>query len=203
MDFNDVLAYRKSIRKFTSEPISQEDLEKILLAANSAPVGSAQYKHVQLSVITNRNILDELSKAVPVFLRDKAKMKAISANAEKMPEPVSGSFKIDPFYGAPLVIIVSHKGHDVQPGIEYANVGCICENMHLAATNIGLGSVFLWGVLEAMRLYPEFDTTSILNLPEDFNPIMGIAIGHPAVKPEPRTIQRDRLPVQYFTPEEA
>ena len=52
--------------------------------------------------------------------------------------------------------------------------------MHLAATALGLGSVFMWGSLEAMRVIPELDNTSILNLPEGFEPLIGLAVGYPA-----------------------
>ncbi len=135
--------------------------------------------------------MGELMKAFPVYLQDKARMKKIVGDGA-IPQ------NTDPFHGAPLVIIVSHKSPDVRACIEYTNVGCICENMQLAATDLGLGSCFLWGVLEAMRLHPELDTTSILNLPEGFMPIMGVAIGHPSEEPRLRTVKTDRLSVQYF-----
>lgn len=97
-----------------------------------------------------------------------------------------------------MVLVVAHKMHDVQPGIEYTNVGCVCENMQLAATALGLGSCYLWGVFEAMRVYPELDTSSVLGLPEDYMPIMGLVVGHPAVESSEREV-KEKIPTQFFS----
>lgn len=192
MEFQDVIVRRKSTRKFTDEPVAQEQLDAILLAANAAPVGSARYGNIQLSVVKSKELMEKLATATQRLVQDRMKMKAITGNSAP-----AATKKIDPFYGAPVVIVVSHKMHDVQPGIEYANVACVCENMHLTATNLGLGSFYTWGVWEAMRLYPELDTSSVLDLPEDYTPIMGLVVGHPQALLEPREI-RERIPVKFF-----
>ena len=50
MDYFELLRYRKSTRKFTDEQISQDDLTKLLYAANAAPVGSNMNRDVHLTV---------------------------------------------------------------------------------------------------------------------------------------------------------
>ena len=40
MDYLKLLSSRRSCRAFTAEPVSEEDIRKLLLAANGAPVGS-------------------------------------------------------------------------------------------------------------------------------------------------------------------
>ena len=104
----------------------------------------------------------------------------------------------DPFRDAPTVIFVSHRRQTVQPGIEYSNVACIVYSMHLAATNLGLGSVLIWGALEAMREIPELDNADVLELPDDFEPLLGIAIGYPAQTPKPRDIRTDKFTINYL-----
>lgn len=108
----------------------------------------------------------------------------------------------DPFYGAPAVIFVSHRKQELQPGIEYANAAGIVTAMHLAATALGLGSVYIWGVLEAMRVYPQFDHTDLLQLPEGFEPLLGLAIGHAAVQALPRPLTDTKITRNDLLPTE-
>jgi nitroreductase len=195
MDYFTLLRYRKSTRKFTKEQISENNLSDILAAANSAPVGSNQYRDVHLTVVQNRDVLDKLSEAAAKRWEDKARMKEIVGDT---PNIELSQKEFDPFYGAPTVIFVSHRKQELQPGIEFSNVACVTYSMHMAATNLGLGSVFMWGVLESMREIPELDNTAVLNLPDNFEPLIGIAIGHPEQELSARDIKTDKISVNYL-----
>ncbi|SHN74780.1 nitroreductase family protein [Desulfitobacterium chlororespirans] len=195
MDYFELLRYRKSTRKFRQDQIAQDNLTAVLAAANSAPVGSNLYKDIHLTVVQCRDALDKLSAAAVKRWEDKAKMKKIIGNT---PDIELRQRVFDPFYGAPTVIFVSHRKQDLQPGIEFANVTCIAYSMHLAATCLGLGSVFIWGSLEAMREIPELDNTAVLNLPDDFEPLLGIAIGHPEQELKARDLKTDKLAINYL-----
>lgn len=195
MDYLELLRHRKSTRKFTKEQISQNSLSDILAAANGAPVGSNMYRDIHLTVVQSRDVLDKLSEAAAKRWKDKAKMKKIIGNTPDIELSRKAS---DPFYGAPAVIFVSHRKQDLQPGIEFSNVACVAYSMHLAATDLGLGSVFMWGVLESMREIPELDNTAVLNLPDGFEPLLGIAIGHPATELSARELKTDKISVNYL-----
>ena len=65
--------------------------------------------------------------------------------------------------------------------------------MHLEATSLGLGSVFMWGALESARMLPEFDRTDLLELPEDFQPLLGLAVGHPAAEPKVKVLTDQKI----------
>lgn len=195
MDYFELLRHRKSTRKFTEEKISKNDLSRILAAANSAPVGSNLYKDIYLTVVQNRDILDKLSEAANKRWEDKAKMKKIIGDTPDMELNLK---TFDPFYSAPAVIFVSHRKQDLQPGIEFSNAACITYSMHLAAADLGLGSVFMWGVLEAMREIPELDNTAFLNLPHGFEPLLGIAVGHPSEKLSARDLKTDKISINYL-----
>jgi len=199
MDYFELLKNRKSTRKFTTRQITGDELSSLLFAANAAPVGSNQYKDIHLTVVQDRNILDKLSEAVLSRMADKAKMKEIigSTNIPESERPDANS-KFDPFHGAPTVVFVSHRRQDLQPGIEWANAASIVLSMHLAATNLGLGSVFMWGSLEAMRVIPELDNTDVLNLPEGFEPLIGLAVGYPASPITARDIDLTKITVNYL-----
>ena len=104
----------------------------------------------------------------------------------------------NPFYDAPAVIFVSHKKQDLQPGIEWCNAMNVAMNIHLKATEMGLGSCFSWGVLESERIYPEYDHNDLLQLPEDYEPLIGIMVGHPTGEGPVRAIPDDRLSINYL-----
>ena len=178
MEFDEVLALRQSTRKFQDRQLADVYVEKILAAANRAPVGSNLYKDIHITVVQDRNILLSLCEAAWKRFSSKEKVKEIAgdtADGENLKKP-------NLFYDAPTVFFVSHRRQDLQPGIEWANVTSVTSVMHLEATNLGLGSVFMWGALESMRLFPELDHTVLLELPEGFVPLIGLTVGYP-VKP--------------------
>ena len=198
MELREVLRSRRSTRKFTAEQISPEELAEILTYANIAPIGSNRYKDIQLTVIQNRTVLDVLSQASVKRLEDKAKMREIIGEMKDVPG-IDSQKVFDPFYGAPTVILVSHRKQTIQPGIEFSNVAIVAYTMHLAATDLGLGSVLIWGVLEAMREIPELDNTAVLELPDEFEPLIGVALGHPEASAQPRELDTKRLKTVQFT----
>lgn len=181
MEFEQLLMWRQSTRKYDDRHVTEEDIRKILAAANRAPVGSNLYKDIHITVVQNQEKLLYLCEAAWKRFSTKEKVKEIAgdtADGEILKRP-------NLFYGAPTVFFVSHRVQDLQPGIDWANVTSVTSLMHLEATNLGLGSVFMWGALESMRLFPELDHTSVLELPEGFAPLIGLAVGYPAKALEP------------------
>lgn len=156
MELMKAIAMRKSTRSYKSEQISDESLNTILNAGCAAPVGMGAYKSVHLTVIQNSDLLDRITKVT---------------------REVFGNPNMNPFYGAPTLVIVSGKTNEKAPAIEVANAACIVENMSLAATDLGLGSVYLLGFL--MAISNDKDLLKELNLPEGFVPAAALAIGYP------------------------
>lgn len=194
--FLGLLEHRRSCRHFAPKELDEETINKLLLAANGAPVGSNRAEDIHITVVNDHAVIDDLSLAMKRRREDTETMAFIT-------EKVRGgdsfqSRKFDPFYGAPLVFFVSHRRQTVQPGIEFANVMSVAMAMHLEATELGLGSVFIWGALEAMRMYPEYDRTSELLLPQGFEPLLGLSVGYPAEPTEPKRLRRDRFTVNVL-----
>lgn len=158
MELMKVIALRKSTRNYKAEQIDEESINIIINAGCAAPVGKGAYDTVHLTIIQNQDLLDRISKT--------------TANLFKRPN-------FDPLYGAPTLIVISGKPDDKFPNSETANGACINENMALAATNIGIGSVYLWGILNAF--YTDKELLKILNLPDGFIPVSSIALGYPTV----------------------
>ena len=194
--FLELLEKRRSCRRFSDRAIGEEELKRLLLAANGAPVGSNLNEDIRLTVVRDRAVLDELAIAMKRRREDKAALRRIT---EKVRDGNAAPEKgFDPFYGAPVVIFVSHRIQELQPGIEFSNVMSVAMMMHLEATELGLGSVFMWGSLEAMRMYPEYDRSAALQLPEDFRPLLGLAVGYAETPPESRPLNAEKFTVNYL-----
>lgn len=175
MDFDQLLNLRQSTRKFQSRQLDRMDIEKIIAAANHAPIGSNRYEDIHLTVMEDQQKLLYLCEAAWKRFSSGKKLKEIAGETVSDETPK----RINLFYDAPTVIFISHRKQTAQPGIEWANAAVIAMIMHLEAANLGLGSVFMWGALESMRLIPELDHTSILDLPEGFMPLLALALGYP------------------------
>ncbi len=163
MEFTTLLKTRKSTRNYKPAQIKPEELDKVLLAGCAAPVGNGAYETVHLTVVQDAALLNQIAEA----------------HAKAVNQPGAS-----PFYGAPTIVIVSSSRKDSV--IAYANAGCIVENMTLAATDAGLGSVYLFGFLNALNALPAL--LKKLQLPEGFVPVSAIALGYPL---EPLTASRN------------
>ncbi len=146
-----VIHNRKSVRNFTGELVTQDQLEILLKAAMAAP-SAVNCQAWEFVVVTDRKTLDALGDALPY-----AKM----------------------IYKAGAAIIVcgnpakAHKNF-----VEYAIIDSTLasQNILLAAEAIGLGAIWT-----AAYPYPDRmkSVRSILNIPSDVIPLNVIPIGHP------------------------
>ena len=154
---------RHSCRAYTDQQISDEQLEKILLAANSAPIGRALYENMHLTVIQDDAFFADWTKTFRVAVNDD------NAN---------------PLYGGKTWIIVSSKAETGE--IAFANAACVVENMSLEATDLGLGHVYIYGALRVLENNPDF--IKAIGIPEGFRPISSVILGY---EKEPRTEERE------------
>lgn len=108
---------RRSIRKFKSDMIPREILDQIITAGTYAATGMNGQSPIIIAV-TNREMRDSLSRL----------------NAEIM-----GS-QNDPFYGAPVVLIVLA---DKSRGTRVYDGSLVMGNLMLAAHELGIGSCWI------------------------------------------------------------
>ena len=80
MELKEVLLKRRSVRKFTDEPVSEQMIEELLHAAMSGP-SACNRKPWDFYVVTNEEKLEEL-KSASKFTKFSAKLKKLFGNAE-------------------------------------------------------------------------------------------------------------------------
>lgn len=117
---------RRSIRKYKEDMIPKEIIEKIVEAGTYAPSGMGKQSSIILA-ITNKEVRDKLSRL----------------NAKIM------GVNIDPFYGAPVVLVVLAK-KDIPTHVYDGSL--VMENLMLAANSLGIGSCWIH------RAKEEFET---------------------------------------------
>jgi nitroreductase len=156
METLDCIASRKSTRSFKPVQIEDWQLEKILQAANRAPVAHGEYHALHLTVVQDAEVLTMLKDSAMDCFRD----------------PIR-----DIYYGAPTVVIIS-TSHGSVPELDIANAGTICQTMMLCAADIGVDSCYVLGTVLAMRADP--DIAEDINLPEGYEAIGSVAFGHAA-----------------------
>ena len=61
MDYFELMNKRTSSRKFTGEPLTQEEIDQILKAGALAPVGSNRYHNLHMTVVTDKTLLKKLA----------------------------------------------------------------------------------------------------------------------------------------------
>ena len=150
---------RRSIRKYKSDPVPQELLNKIIDAGLYAPSGMGRQATIILSV-TNKEVRDQLSKL----------------NARIM------GTDTDPFYGAPAVLIVLAK-KDCPTGIYDGSL--VMQNLMLAAHELGLGSCWIHRAKEEFATEEGKALLKEWGIEGDWIGIGHCILGYPAEAPKP------------------
>lgn len=159
---------RRSIRKFKSDMVPQELIDQIIEAGTYAASGHDRQPWAIIAV-TNKEVRDRLS--------------AINASFFDMPVK-------DPFYGAPVIIIVLAK--PTTP--TYIPDGSlVIGNMMLAAHSLGLGSCWINRARQEFEL-PEWEEwLKEIGVEGEYEGIGHCAIGYidgPAPEARPRKAGR-------------
>ena len=168
MELNEVLLKRRSIRKFTDEPVSEEDVLKLLHAGMSGP-SACNRTPWEFFVVTNPEVLEKLRKATR-YSKIKAPLAIVVCGNLSKALPL----QLSPFW--------------------IQDCSAATENILLKATDLGLGAV--WCGVHPMKR-AEKNVSEALSLSEKLVPLNIIHIGHPAEFPEPRD-QYNEKKVHYI-----
>ena len=165
----DVIMTRTSIRNFTGDPVSKEQLETILKAGMAAPT-AMNVQPWRFIVVTDKDKIAEVFAAGPrsgMFTTAGAVI-VVCGQTTFMRKP----------FGQP-------DGPETeQPNIFwYEDCSAATENILLAAHALGLGAVWTAGYPAMERVEP---IAAALGIPADVLPLCIIPVGVPAEDPAPK-----------------
>ena len=161
----DVIKERRSIRKFKSEQIKEEELQAIVESGLYAP-SAINKQSWNFTVIQNQEILAELNEATKNVARnlDNEALKRIGENE-----------KYNCFYYAPTVILVSGKDEERS---KVMDCSAATQNMLIAAESLNIGSCWVELVSLAFMGPQAKELRAKLNLPEGYTPLYSVLLGY-------------------------
>ena len=161
----DSIAKRSSTRGYTTEKLTQSELDTILTAGLQSP-SATNKQEIFFSVIDgNNSIIEELGQE---------KMRLRNANRGEH----------NAFYEAPTIIMLSAEDDFRWSAVD---AGIAVQSMALAAESLGLGSLIVGSVYDAMRGDKRAYFKEKMQIPAEKDFQIALAVGHKAVEKEPHT----------------
>ena len=186
MELNEVLEKRRTYRDYSDREVSDEILNKVISAAFKAPTND-HLRQLEFVVIRGKEniakVIAPLAKNMAAFkdlvfevdeTGDKDKMEMFADALPKQQRMLMQSgLLIIPFYNQKQIPLL----HPVeQSSLNYfASAWCAVENMLLAATDEGLGTVFHIPVADEVE-----QIKKIVNAPDGYEFTCLLTMGYPA-----------------------
>jgi coenzyme F420-0:L-glutamate ligase / coenzyme F420-1:gamma-L-glutamate ligase len=191
----DVLRERRTVREFSAEPVDADTVRRAIAAALTAPAPhhSEPWRFAVLESQRARTaLLDDMLTAWTADLRGDGFTEGQIARRVRRGEPLRR---------APLIIVpclVSDAAHAypdqrrsaAERAMFLVAVGAAVQNLLVALAVEGLGSCWV-----SSTLFCQQAAVASLGLPEAWEPMGAVGVGHPAAPPPPRP---DRDPGQFL-----
>ena len=171
----DNILNRRTIREYTDEKLSEEEIETLLTCAMWAPSGrNGQPCHIR--VVQDKAFLDE--------------MNVDFKNLVGWDTPAYTNWDKNPFYqNAPAVMFMYGTGENYMDG------GLMAENIALAAKSMGLGTCII-GRIGGQLDKPEGNKwKEKLDIPESYRFLIAVAVGHGDEDPAPKPRKAEQYKV--------
>ena len=144
---------RRSIKKYKNIPVEENLIDEIVMAGTYAPSGMNRQSPIILA-ITNQEVRNKIA----------------SINAKIM------GTNIDPFYGAPVVLVVLA---DKNSPTHVYDGSLVMENIMLAAHSLGLGSCWIHRAKETFETEEGKKIIKNLGIEGEYEGIANCILGYP------------------------
>jgi nitroreductase len=169
MTIIETIAARRSIRKFTVNPVSDKEIEQILTSGMNAPTAGNQ-RSWHFIVVKDKERLKQIAEILP--------------NGPMLPQ------------AAAAIVVLADLSLEKHPGYWVVDCSAVIENMLLAIQSLKLGGVWLGVYPRTERI---LGLEKLFNLPDNIKPHSVIALGHPAETKAPNNnYNQDRVHLENW-----
>ena len=193
MDLMEGLMTTRAMRRYTAEPVSEEDLVTCLRAAMQAPSGG-NIQPWQFLVVTDPEKKARLGEIYhrAYFRYEKAMLPTVppfrdEASKASFERTVAASRHLAEHMGeAPVIVLflmpsismtLTDEGGDLDVGTPYASLYPAVQNFMLAARSLGLGSA----LTTVHRIYQD-EVRAVCEIPDRLEIPALVPVGHPTGK---------------------
>ncbi len=178
MSISEIIAKRKSVRAYTGEPVSPDQVDQIVEAGRWAP----NHGEYHVSVIRDPELKQRISDRALAAM----KVSGIEFLQERAALP-----GYQPLYGAPVAVFLSAPADSPSGPL---NCALAAENMLLEATALGLGSCFILGARMVLAGEQNQALAQEAGIPEGYVFQCGVLFGHAAAENKFSPRPEDRTP---------
>ncbi len=169
---------RSSIRRFTDELLTRDELDTLAQAALASPTGmDAQPWH--FSFVTDRQVIAAVSEGALDTFRRAGNQAVLDRMAARHPSL---------FYGAALVVFIA-----LRTGASAIEAGIAAQTLALAAQSMGLGSCIIGLAGAAFTGTESAALSALAGIPDGYAFTVSVAIGHPAVSKTPHDTHPEKI----------
>ena len=164
MELLEAITTRASIRKYTDQPLTEQEINTLLLAGFCAP-SAMNRRPWHFLVVRDRTLLQQIGES--------------STYGKMIPK------------AAACIVACGDKERTTFPELLTDDCAAAIQNILLAAHGIGLGAVWC-GLVKGQEFYES--VKELFQLPTQIEPEGLIAIGHPAeTKEHPESFEPDKI----------
>ena len=188
MSLEEAVARRRSVRHFTSEPISRSQLSQILQAAGGIRDTSSGYRTVpsagatyplEIFVVCGQNSIEEIDEGIYHYNIDSHSL-TLHRKGDVRLELARAALGQAFIYQAPVDIVICAEYERTlrrygSRGERYVHieVGHAGQNIYLQATALGLATV-------AVGAFDDEQVAEVLRLDKQYKPLYIMPVGRPA-----------------------
>jgi nitroreductase len=167
---------RRSVRSYTSEAVSKEEIEAVLEAGTWAPTGMGRQPW-RFIIIEDKELIKYISEETKLLVQ------------QMMPSMAKDFLTVEDVrcYNAPVLILICTEGDAQWDQVNVQDSILAAQNIFLKAYELGLGTCYM-GFMQLLRYKP--DVLKRAGVPDGYSLAVPFIVGHP--KGAPRTGKREK-----------
>jgi nitroreductase len=168
MELDACIKGRRSVRCYTKEPVSKEQIEAVLEAGVWAPTGMAR-EPWKFIIIEDKKLIKYVSDETKLLV-------------QKMMPPLAERFATEEdivCYNAPVLVLICSEKNPQWSNLNLLDSVLAAQNMFLKAYEMGLGTCYM-GYVSFLNSKP--DILKKIGVPENHELMVPFILGHPKAK---------------------